>query len=92
MRITSERPQSRTAELILAYLAENPNAQDTVEGIVEWWLLEEEIKHRQAEVKRALSELVDKGLVLERTGQDQRTRYQLNQERLADIQAPPNKE
>ena len=84
---TSDATQSRTARLILRYVAEKPSAEDTVEGIVEWWLLEEEIKCRVTEVKQVLAELVARGFIVERTGQDQRTRYQLNRDRLEEVLA-----
>ena len=29
---------------ILACLIDHPNARDTLDGIVEWWLLEQQIK------------------------------------------------
>jgi len=51
---------------ILAYLSEHPQAQDTLEGIVEWWLLEQQIKCRTVQVKEALAELVARGFVLAR--------------------------
>ncbi len=41
---------------ILGYLAEHPGAQDTLEGIIEWWLLEQEIKRQTGKVKEALTE------------------------------------
>jgi hypothetical protein len=50
---------------ILAYLAEHPDAQDTLDGIVQWWLLDRKIKYQKALVKEAIAELVQKGFVLE---------------------------
>ena len=54
------------------------DAQDTVEGIAEWWLLEQRIRHVITQVKQALVELVAQGMVLERAGRDGRVRYRLN--------------
>jgi len=68
---------------ILAYLAEHPDAQDTVEGIVEWWLLEQKIKHHTAQVKEVLAELVIQGLVLEHEEKDARIHYCMNRRLVA---------
>ena len=76
---------SEIAQDILAYLVEHPGAQDTVQGIVQWWLLEQEIQRRTAQVQAALAELVARGLVLERQGKDGRTRYRINRRRSAQI-------
>ena len=87
--VKSGTPASRKRQVvheILMYLAEHPNAQDTLEGIVEWWLLEQEIKRWTAQVKEALAELVAKGLVLEHKGKDARIRYQVNPRRSKEIQ------
>lgn len=70
---------------ILAYLAENPDAQDTLGGIAEWWLLQQRIKHETVKVKSALAELVAKNLVVERKGMDSRTYYRINRSRLKEI-------
>lgn len=72
---------------ILAYLVEHPEAQDTLEGIVGWWLLEQEIKRQTVKVKKALAELVAKGLVLERQGKDSRTFYRINKRKRKEIQS-----
>lgn len=80
----NEQPQQIAYEL-LTYLAENPDAQDTLEGIVEWWLLERAIKHQTLEVKKALAMLVAQGLVLERKGKDARTYYKVNRRKLGKI-------
>ncbi len=72
---------------ILAYLAEHPDAQDTVEGIVEWWLLEQKIKRQMTQVKDALTELVAQGLVLEDKGKDGRIHYRMNRRKSGEIRA-----
>lgn len=46
---------------ILRYLAANPGAKDTVEGISQWWLPQAQ----PAAVKAALAALVAQGLVVE---------------------------
>ena len=71
---------------ILAYLVENPKAQDTLGGIVEWWLLEREIKFETARVKEALSDLVARGLILEKKGSDSQVHYRINQSKHKEIQ------
>jgi hypothetical protein len=70
---------------ILAYLSAHRDAQDTVVGIAEWWLLEQRIRHVIAEVKKALAELVDHGLALQGTGRNGRVRYRLNPRKRAAV-------
>ena len=72
---------------ILAYLAEHRGAQDTLEGIAEWWLLEQSITPRAAEVRDALCELVAAGLLVEREGGDGRRHFRVNRRRSAKIKA-----
>lgn len=70
---------------VLEYLVENPNAQDTLEGIVEWWLLDRYTKGNVARVKEALEELVTASLVLERRGKESRTYYKINPRKLKEV-------
>ena len=79
--------QAVIASDILAYFDEHPQAQDTLEGIVQWWLMEQRIKQVISEVKSALEELVREGLVLERKGADGQARYGINLEKRAQIRA-----
>jgi hypothetical protein len=72
---------------ILIYLSEHPSAQDTLEGIVQWWLLEQEIQRWTTKVQAALADLVSQGFVLEHTGRDERTHYRLNHRKLNTIHA-----
>jgi len=81
----SELGQSHIAQAILAYLAEHPDAQDTLAGIAEWWLLEQQIKTQTATVKQALAELVSGELILERKGKDSLVHYRINSGKLKEI-------
>ncbi|MGH9765827.1 MAG: hypothetical protein ACREAB_00200 [Blastocatellia bacterium] len=52
---------------------------------MEWWLLEQQIKHWQAQVQKALEELIEQGLVIESRGEDRKARYRINQRKLAEV-------
>lgn len=65
---------------ILRYLIKNPGAQDTLEGIVDWWFLGR-TKHQKLLVKKALEMMVDDGLVIAHQGIDSRTIYKLYRRR-----------
>jgi hypothetical protein len=62
---------------ILDYLKQNPSAEDTLEGIAQWWLLEQQIRIETARVQAALKQLVDHKLLIVRRGGDGRIRYRL---------------
>jgi len=66
-------------------MLENTTAQDTLEGIVEWWLLERKIERNTAEVKSVLDELASKELIVEFTARDGRVRYRVNQSKKSEI-------
>ena len=76
-----------TAYKILAYLMDNPDAQDTLEGIVDWWLLQQDIKRNVAVIRKTVDELIHQGFLLERQGNDRTKYYQVNRERLHEISA-----
>jgi len=82
-RVNEEELQ--VAYEILQYLIDNPNAQDTIEGIVQWWLKESTLQRQSVAVGEALSSLVVADLVLVRAGNDKRTRYKLNSRQRARI-------
>jgi hypothetical protein len=58
LALKSESPIERQ---ILDYLTKNPAAQDTLRGIVEWWLMKENISQTTADVEAALAKLVAEG-------------------------------
>jgi hypothetical protein len=79
--------KEQTTHGILSYISEHPGAQDTLEGIVEWWLLEQRVEHQITVVKEALAELVARRLVIERRGADARTHYRVNRRKSKEISA-----
>lgn len=73
---------SEIAREILDYLRKNPEARDTLEGVVQWWLPEQEIKRRTAAIKKALDELVGAGLLSEHKGKDAQISYRITNQGL----------
>ena len=83
----SSRDTTEISYDILKYLLEHPDAQDTLEGIVEWWLLERRVKDQTLKVKEALAQLVAEGFIIEQQGMDLRARYRINHTSLAKIES-----
>src|SRR5262245_18012272 len=67
---------------ILRYLAENLQAADTVEGILQWWLPQRTIIEEQEAVERALDRLVELDLIVMVQAADAHRHYHLNAERI----------
>jgi len=78
--------KARIAYEILAYLMDHPDARDTLDGIVQWWLPEREFRYRVTSVKEAIEELLKDGWVTARKGQDSRTYYRINEEKRTEIE------
>ena len=60
---------------ILSYLGKHPQASDTLEGIVEWWLLQQKIEYQTKVVRDALAELVERGFLVKEVTRDSRVHY-----------------
>lgn len=63
---------------ILSYLNKHKEAQDTLEGIAQWWLLQQTIERYLLRVKKALNILVEQNLVEVLEGKGTGTRYRIN--------------
>ena len=74
----SEMRRSEIARAILAYLCEHPEAQDTLDGVTEWWLPKQRVKSQKGYVKQAINELVARGFVLRHKGLDCQIHYHIN--------------
>ena len=77
---------SEIAEEIRTYLADHPNAADTLDGIAKWWFLDRAVQFQFDQVKQALDALVAKGLVTEQKGSDSTILYRANRGRFEDTE------
>ena len=71
-----EAAQDPIVDEILSYWRNHPNACDTVEGIMEWWLTGRAVS--RSEVEEALSKLVSRGLVIRQARKDGRVFYRFS--------------
>ena len=78
MRLDQNKEKREACQYILAYLLDNPDAGDTFDGIVEWWLLHQRIRFETRTVSEAVAKLVADGLIVEQKGPDSRTIYRAN--------------
>jgi hypothetical protein len=70
---------------ILHYLIEHPDAKDTIQGILRWWL-PGSIEHwAEAVVQEALDVLVAKGWMTRRQTISSQQLYGVNREKLEEI-------
>jgi len=82
-----EQTRSQVARAILDYFQKHPDAQDTLSGIAQWWLTDEQVKARTVTIQSALDDLIAKGFVLAQKGTDSQIRYRMNEQRFDDIEA-----
>ncbi|OPY69803.1 MAG: hypothetical protein A4E57_00937 [Syntrophorhabdaceae bacterium PtaU1.Bin034] len=73
------------ARKILLYLIDHPDAEDSLEGIVGWWLLEQEIRTQENRVREAVRMLKDRNLIIESSGRGAEVRYRANWDRKEKI-------
>jgi len=63
-------------QAVLDYLRSHPNAGDTLEGIAGWWIARQRVQIAVQVVARALTRLVQRGLI-EASGPPDRPWYRL---------------
>jgi hypothetical protein len=73
------------AQRILRHLQANPEAKETLEGIAEWWLLQERIAEAVEQVSEAIEWLVVNGYLLEKGIAGGKTLYEINQDKWNEI-------
>jgi hypothetical protein len=62
LRQNPEQTDRREVErAVLAYLAQHPDAADTLDGIVSWWLPQQRYETERRRIERALGHLVECG-------------------------------
>ena len=71
---------------ILDYLARHPDAQDTIEGILHWWVLDACIRQWTPKIAETVVQLVRGGFLEEKVSADGRVRYRISPAYLATLQ------
>lgn len=74
--MTNPSPEQEMADAVLGYLAEHPEASDTLEGIAEWWLMRQRVRVEVDTLKRVLRYLTNSGQ-LEELGKATNPQYRL---------------
>lgn len=72
---------------ILGYLIEHPDAQDTADGIAQWWILERCVKSQAPLVNEAIDYLVERGLIVRRKAKDSKIHYRINRRKAREVSA-----
>ena len=70
---------------ILHYLIEHPDAKDTIQGILRWWLPGGISEWEEEAVQEALDGLVARGWLTQRQTTPSQQLYGLNKEKLEEI-------
>jgi hypothetical protein len=75
---------------ILDYLARQPEAQDTIEGILFWWV-SDSIRSWAPKISETVAELVERGFLEKKPSADGRTFYHVSPRYLSSLKRrPPN--
>lgn len=68
--------EKELTEAVLEYLAEHPQASDTLEGIAEWWVMRQQVRAEVKTLVKVLRRLTGSGL-LEKIGYGDQAMYHL---------------
>jgi hypothetical protein len=79
-------PLPSPAPEILDYLASHPEAQDTLDGILHWWVLDSCVKKWAPKVPETVAKLVEQGFLEEKRSPDGQTFYHVSPHYLATLQ------
>jgi hypothetical protein len=80
--VASDPALPENAVAVLAYFVEHPHIEDTIDGLVTWWLLDRQLASARLEMRLIVSELLARGLMDERVATDGSTRYGMAHARL----------
>ena len=76
---------------ILDYLARHPEAQDTIEGILHWWVLEACIRKWAPKIAETVAQLVEQGFLEEKLSSDGKIFYHISARYLSALQQRPRR-
>jgi hypothetical protein len=71
---------------ILAYLARQPGAQDTIDGILHWWVLDAYLRNWAPKIAKTVAQLVEQGFLEEKSSSDGKIFYHISPLYLSTVQ------
>jgi hypothetical protein len=74
---------------ILDYLARHPEAQDTIDGILHWWMLDSCIRTWAPQITGTVAQLVERGFLEQRSSAAGQVFYRISPQYLAALQQRP---
>jgi len=87
--VLSSPPLPSPASEILDYLARHPEAQDTLDGILHWWVLDSCVKKWAPRIAETVATLVEQGFLEEKRSSDGQTFYHVSANYLFTLQQQP---
>jgi hypothetical protein len=79
-RLSSPAPE------ILEYLARQPGAQDTIDGILHWWVLDACIRNWTPKIAETVAQLVEQGFLEQKRSADGKIFYRVSPRYLSILQ------
>jgi len=74
---------------ILDYLARHPDSQDTIDGILHWWVLDAHIRNWAPKIAKTVTQLVKQGFLEEKPSLDGKIFYRISPRYLSTLQHRP---
>jgi hypothetical protein len=85
MNVSDPRLASPAAE-ILDYLARHPDAQDTIDGILHWWVLDTYVQNWAPKIAETVAQLAQRGYLEEKPSSDGKVFYHISPRYLSTLQ------
>ena len=85
----ADPPLTSPAPEILDYLARHPEAKDTIDGILHWWVLDSCVKKWAPKIAGAVQQLVEQGFLEQKRSADGSVFYRVSPHYLATLQQRP---
>ena len=74
----------RTAQLLLQYMQNHPEAKHTAEGIVRWWILQQKLDEEVGVVEKVIEYLTDAGVLEKVLMPDENSYFKFHPEKVAE--------
>src|SRR5437762_11434308 len=89
--VPTEPSLTSPAPEILDYLVRHPDAEDTIDGILHWWVLDACVQKLAPKIAETVAQLVEQGFLEQKRFADGNVLYHISPQYLATLrQRPPS--